>query len=83
MAITTPLEPVSKLRLRCRRGMLELDLMLNHYLTHHYPHADIEEQTQFIDLLTMQDPQLYQMLLNQTFSDPPLLQKIRKSFAPS
>ena len=35
---------LSQLRLRCRRGMLELDLIMERYLEHHYESADREEQ---------------------------------------
>ncbi len=70
---------LSQLRVRCRRGMLELDLILQHYLQHHYATAGRNEQKQFIQLLEMQDPQLYPLLTGIT--PPPaelaaLLQKM-------
>ena len=48
--------------------MLELDIMLRHYLEHHYPSASEEEQLLFLELLDLQDPPLYQLLTAQTTS---------------
>lgn len=73
---------LSQLRLRCRRGMLELDLIMERYLDRYYSTADYEEQTQFIALLELQDPELYPLV---TSSAPPpegfaaLLAKISES----
>lgn len=53
----------SKLRLRCRRGMLELDLILERYLQQHYAAATLDEKERFEELLEMQDPQLYQLVI--------------------
>lgn len=70
---------LSQLRLRCRRGMLELDLILQRYLNHHYSSASPAEQAQFLQLLELQDPELYPLVTGAT---PPsseqqrLLQKI-------
>jgi|APSaa5957512576_1039674.scaffolds.fasta_scaffold04098_3 antitoxin CptB len=57
---------LSQLRLRCRRGMLELDLIMERYLEHHYESADREEQAQFIALLELQDPELYPLVTGAT-----------------
>lgn len=76
---------LSQLRLRCRRGMLELDLILERYLQHYYEAAPVQEQRQFIELLELQDPELYPLV---TGSSPApealaaLLAKISES-APS
>lgn len=64
--MTTEPMPISKLRLRCRRGMLELDLILQRYLNHHYPSAPPREQSQFLELLELQDPELYPLVTGAT-----------------
>ncbi|HEA26626.1 MAG TPA: succinate dehydrogenase assembly factor 2 [Ectothiorhodospiraceae bacterium] len=42
--------------------MLELDIILERYLQQHYIDASAKERAQFIELLEMQDPQLYQLV---------------------
>ena len=53
-----------QLRWQCRRGMLELDFVLERYLNDHYAAAAADEQTRFRNLLTAQDPELQVWLLN-------------------
>ena len=53
----------ARLRWQCRRGMLELDEILDGYLLQRYRQADAAEQAAFRRLLTQQDPQLQQWLL--------------------
>lgn len=51
--------PVGALRWRCRRGMRELDVLLERYLQQRYPTASPAEQRAFIELLDCPDPQLF------------------------
>lgn len=55
---------VNRLRWQCRRGMLELDYMLEGYLDKHYEQASAEMQTAFTNLLTCEDPILQHWLLD-------------------
>jgi antitoxin CptB len=55
---------VSQLRWQCRRGMLELDYVLERYLDECYAAADAPERRLFASLLTAQDPELQAWLLN-------------------
>ncbi|MFT7671744.1 MAG: antitoxin CptB [Gammaproteobacteria bacterium] len=57
---------ISRLRWLCRRGMKELDLVLNNYLDLEYPAAMAEEQRIFHEILELQDPDLYSQLLGRT-----------------
>lgn len=70
-----------QLRWQCRRGMLELDFVLERYLNDHYADADAAERERFRELLTAQDPELQVWLLNgEPHIDPdyqPLIDKIR------
>ena len=53
-----------QLRWQCRRGMLELDFVLERYLDDHFESADMHEKVLFAELLTAQDPELQAWLLN-------------------
>lgn len=52
-----------RLRWRCRRGMLELDLMLQRYLEQQGPNPDATELNAFEALLEFPDHELCQWLL--------------------
>lgn len=49
----------AKLIWRCRRGMLELDLILSRFLKTHWDALTHDEQTTFERLLHEPDPDLY------------------------
>jgi antitoxin CptB len=51
------------LRWRCRRGMQELDKLLEHYLEHLYQDAQQAQQQAFETLLSLPDPELFDYLL--------------------
>ncbi len=55
---------LAKLRWQCRRGMKELDLLLENYLANHYLLADEAEQARFAELLTLEDDELFAVLTN-------------------
>ena len=47
-----------KLRWRCRRGMLELDLLLIPFFDEHFSALPATQQHTFVDLLEREDPEL-------------------------
>lgn len=55
------------LRWRCRRGLLELDLLLGAFLNHGYGTLDAAEAAVFENLLALPDPQLLRYLLGLEF----------------
>lgn len=57
------------IRWQCRRGMLELDLLLLDFFDHSYHLLSAEEQKDFIALLAFSDQQLYGWLIGR---DEPL-----------
>jgi antitoxin CptB len=64
---------LARLRWRCRRGMRELDELLQRYLEQRYPNAQQKERRAFESLLELQDPTLLSYLLGyQTPMDPEL-----------
>ena len=60
--------PPGWLRWRCRRGVRELDLLLNVYLEKRYPHAGGEERAAFERLTAWADPDIMGVVLG---SGPP------------
>ncbi len=73
---------ISQLRWHCRRGMLELDVMFRRFLDQHYPSLDLEDQQCFVELLTLEDDQLWDWLSGRfSPSDPQqkqLVEQIRR-----
>lgn len=57
------MQPKGKVRGLCRRGMLELDLILSNFFEQHYDCLTPVQQQQFIKLLNEEDPVLYLWLL--------------------
>lgn len=57
----------SALKWACRRGMLELDVLLGNFLDEAYPRLSLEEQKQFKKLLSFPDPSLFAWLTGQEF----------------
>jgi antitoxin CptB len=58
---------ISKKRLKwqCRRGMLELDVLLNRYLDERYTTLNENQRLAFQELLTIEDPELYAFIMGQ------------------
>jgi len=54
---------LSQLRWRCRRGMLELDLLLNDYLNENFSKLDRQQLQLFESLLEYPDAVLLDLLL--------------------
>lgn len=54
---------LSKLKWRCRRGMRELDVLLERYLDRYFSNAPSEEQTLFEAFVDLPDEPLIEWLL--------------------
>lgn len=54
----------AKIKWQCRRGMKELDLLLENYLATDYLLADITEKTRFSELLQLEDDDLLVVLMS-------------------
>ena len=50
------LKNIERLRWQCRRGMLELDVLLEAFLDQHYPSLSPRLQRHFLQLLEFPDP---------------------------
>ena len=53
---------ISRLRWSCRRGMLELDVLLGNFLEEAYLLLPAEEQKKFVELLDCNDQELFMWL---------------------
>ncbi|HEY6644882.1 succinate dehydrogenase assembly factor 2 [Povalibacter sp.] len=62
---------LSRLRWRCRRGMRELDVVLQRYLDQRYALAPEAEQRAFESLLDAQDPVLLDYLIGRDHPQDP------------
>jgi len=49
---------------RCRRGLKELDVLLERFARRHYPSASAPERAAFEQLLELSDPELAACLLD-------------------
>ena len=67
---------MSRLAWQCRRGMRELDELLQRYLAQRYPQASATEQRAFERLLQSQDPLLQSYLLSEVRPHDPELQSV-------
>ncbi len=74
---------LGRLRWRCRRGMKELDVLLERWLGRHAGTAEPREIQRFEALLDLQDPQLARYLLaGDPHPDPAiaaLIERIRRA----
>ena len=69
---------MSRLAWQCRRGMRELDELLQRYLEQRYPRAIDDERRAFERLLGVQDTELQGYLLNHAEpADPEMEDVIR------
>lgn len=60
----------------CRRGMLELDLVLVPYVEHRFRDLDEESQQRFIRLLDSEDTELFAWFLSRSLPEDPELAMI-------
>lgn len=55
----------AKLQWACRRGMLELDVLLGNFLNEAYPALSLDDKNRFIALLKCSDPEIFSWLLGR------------------
>ena len=67
---------LSKVQWRCKRGMLELDLMLQSFCTSIYPDLSLEKQQLFEHLLECEDQDLQRWLVGTEPALDPKLQDL-------
>ena len=67
---------MSQLRWQCRRGMRELDVLLEGYLDAHYEGAPEDEKRAFESILRLSDPELVGYLLHGERADIPAMERV-------
>lgn len=65
MNIKPVLNQFTQLKWACRRGMLELDVLLGNFLVNNYDTLNEVQQQQFVALLKEPDPLLFAWLIGQ------------------
>lgn len=60
---------LSRLRFLCRRGMKELDVLLEGFLTRQFEKAEPALQQEFIAVLDVEDPDLWAWIIGH--AEPP------------
>lgn len=80
---TMPEDVNSHLRWRCRRGMLELDILLNEFINKHYKQLDAAQKQTLDQVLDYPDQLLFDLFLGHMQSSDlqvaDLVQTIRQS----
>lgn len=77
MEKTSPIEyDIEKLRWQCRRGMLELDYLLDDFLMNHFNSLDAQQQAMFVELLSCPDPELNSWLLDKQVAEDEAIQSM-------
>ncbi|WMJ07751.1 succinate dehydrogenase assembly factor 2 [Nitrosomonas sp. sh817] len=70
-------------RWRCRRGMLELDIVLQRFMNHYYADLGAQELAQFERLLSLADNDLWDLITGRKVNDDhqwlPILELLQKS----
>lgn len=74
---------LARARWRCRRGLLELDIILARFMEQYYAGLSDEELQQFETLLSMSDNDLWDCIVNKKVLEDetaqPVLQLLQKS----
>lgn len=65
MTTLDDVQNMTRLKWACRRGMLELDVLLGNFLNEAYLTLPNQERDHFVQLLTYSDPELFDMLLGR------------------
>ncbi|MCX7123928.1 MAG: succinate dehydrogenase assembly factor 2 [Gammaproteobacteria bacterium] len=66
----------NRIKWACRRGMLELDLILEAYLEKRYPSAPPAEKELFVHFLTESDQDIFDWLFKKNRPENPESQKM-------
>lgn len=60
--MTSATETLGRLRWRCRRGMLELDLVLANFLQQHHAELTVQQCVELDELLNLPDQDLWELV---------------------
>jgi antitoxin CptB len=74
--INSIVEDMARLKWACRRGMLELDVLLGNFLENAYSRLTLDEKKTFVALLSHSDPELFSWLMGTSVPEDAALLKI-------
>jgi len=69
VSLLSSAEEKARLRWQCRRGLLELDFILERFLAQRYDQLSDESKEQFNELLQHSDPDLQDWLLSSEYPE--------------
>lgn len=67
---------IARLHWQCRRGMRELDLLMERYLHEQYVDASDDDQQSFRDLLALPDPTLFAYVTSREVPEDENMKKL-------
>jgi len=70
------MKQLERARWRCRRGLLELDIVLQRFMDQHYAQLDAAELRQFDSLLDLADNDLWDMITARKEAEDKSLQPV-------
>jgi len=77
----------ARIRWMCRRGMKELDVLLERFIVADYDGLNEDERGEFVALVEMEDPDLYYLVMGRSEPDndmqAELLSRIRQFTRPA
>lgn len=76
MQVDDNMHNIARLKWACRRGMLELDVLLGNFLMEIYGTLSVENKQLFEELLTQNDQLLFNWLLGSAVPDDAKIKKI-------
>jgi antitoxin CptB len=60
------MKELERVRWRCRRGLLELDIVLGRFIEQHYAALDDRQRVAFDELLDLPDTELWDLITGKT-----------------
>ncbi len=74
----------NRVRWLCRRGMKELDLVINRFFESDYDSLSEQEQSEFKEFLNLEDPEIFSWIMGRTTpeeeSHAAIISKLRNTF---
>jgi antitoxin CptB len=70
------MKQLERVRWRCRRGLLELDLVLQRFVDEYYAKLGVAERRQFETLLDLSDNELWDMIALRKKQENNSLQRV-------
>ena len=64
------MKELERVRWRCRRGLLELDIVLGRFIEQRYPVLDTGQRTVFDELLDLPDTELWDLVTGKKEPTP-------------